>query len=50
MARTAALSFRVPPDLKAALEEAAAADSRSVSSLILKILTDWLRERRDMKS
>jgi hypothetical protein len=43
MARTSPLGFRVEPDLKAALEKAAAEDQRSVSSLILKILTDWLR-------
>lgn len=44
-ARTAALGFRVAQDLKDGLEKAAAEDSRSVSSLIIKILTDWLRER-----
>lgn len=31
--------------MKDALERAATEDSRSVSSLIIKILTDWLRER-----
>lgn len=45
MARTHALSFRIDPDLKSALEEAAKADRRSISSLVIIILTDWLRER-----
>ncbi len=43
--RTAALSFRIDAEMKDALERAATEDSRSVSSLIIKILTDWLRER-----
>lgn len=38
------LSFRFPPDKKAALEKAAADDSRSLSSMIEKILTDWLKK------
>jgi predicted HicB family RNase H-like nuclease len=37
------LSFRVPPDLKQQLEKAAADDQRSVSSLVVKALTDWLK-------
>lgn len=38
------LSFRLSPEKKEALEAAAEADSRSVSSLIDKIISDWLRE------
>lgn len=45
MARTAALGFKVEPDLKAALEQAAAEDQRSVSSLVVKILSDWVKAR-----
>jgi hypothetical protein len=45
MTRDTALGFRVEADMKAALEKAAADDSRSVSSLVIKILKDWLRER-----
>lgn len=45
MAKTHPLGFRVEPELKAALEEAAKQDRRSVSSLIEIILTDWLREK-----
>ena len=44
MAKTHPLGFRVEPEVKAALERAAKADRRSVSSLIEKILYDWLRE------
>lgn len=45
MAKTHPLGFRVEPEVKQALEHAAQADMRSVSSLIEKILTEWLRER-----
>jgi hypothetical protein len=45
MAKTAALGFRIPEDMKDALERAAAADDRSVSSLVTIILRDWLKER-----
>lgn len=38
MARTAALGFRIDPELKAALERAAKADDRSVSALVERIL------------
>lgn len=41
--RTATLSFKVTPELKAALESAAADDSRSVSSLVIKVLTEWTK-------
>ena len=39
------LNVRIPPQLKAMLDVAAAADQRSVASLIEKSLTDHLRER-----
>ena len=45
MARTNPLGVRVQPDIKAALERAAAADDRSVSSLVERILRAWLIER-----
>jgi hypothetical protein len=45
MAKTAALGFRIPQEMKDALERAAAADDRSVSSLVTIILRDWLIER-----
>lgn len=41
--RSSPLGFRVSPELKEGLEKAAKDDSRSVSSLVIKILTDWLR-------
>lgn len=44
MVKTAALGFRIPEEMKAALEQAAAADDRSVSSLVTIVLRDWLRE------
>lgn len=43
--KTAPVSVRLPPEVKAALERAAKADTRSLSSLIEKILTDWLKTR-----
>lgn len=42
MAKTAVLSFRIADDLKAGLELAAAADGRSVSSFVERILRAWL--------
>ncbi|SIS65072.1 Arc family DNA-binding protein [Paracoccus saliphilus] len=44
MAKTAALGFRIPEEMKEALERAAAADDRSVSSLVTIVLRDWLKE------
>jgi hypothetical protein len=45
MVKTSALSFRVAEDMKAALEKEAAADDRSVSSLVERILRTWLEQR-----
>ena len=44
MARTNPLGVRVEADIKAALERAAAADDRSISSLVERILRAWLVE------
>jgi predicted HicB family RNase H-like nuclease len=49
MAKTSAISVRVPDDVKAAAEKAAAADSRSVASLVEKILTEYLRSNGFLK-
>jgi hypothetical protein len=42
--KTPSLGVRVQPDTKTALDKAAKDDLRSVSSLIEKILVEWLRE------
>jgi hypothetical protein len=42
--KTLPISFRLPPETKAALEKAASADHRSVSSLVEKVLTDFLKK------
>lgn len=47
--RTAALGMRVQPTVKAALEQAAADDSRPVASLVEKVLIEWLIERDYLK-
>ena len=39
------IAFRIDADVKAALEEAAEADLRSVSALTQLILRNWLTER-----
>lgn len=44
MAKTSPLAFRVEPAIKLALETAAKQDMRSTSSLIEKILIEWLRD------
>lgn len=49
MAKTHALSFRVEPEIKEGLERAAQDDTRSLSSMIEKILADWLREHGYLK-
>lgn len=43
--KTATLNLRIRPDLKAAAEQAAAHDQRSLTSLVEKLLTDHLREK-----
>lgn len=41
--RTSQISFKITPELKSALEAAAAADDRSVSSLVMKVLNEWAK-------
>jgi hypothetical protein len=41
--KTDAISLRISPDVRQAIERAAADDQRSVSSLLAKIVTDWAR-------
>jgi hypothetical protein len=43
MSKTSAISVRVPEKVKDAIEKAAEADSRSVASLVQKVLTDFLK-------
>jgi hypothetical protein len=50
MGKTPSLGVRVQPSTKAALEKAAKDDLRSVSSLIEKILIEWLRKHGYLKS
>lgn len=44
MRKTSAISVRVPDHVKAAAEKAASDDSRSVASLVEKLLTDYLKK------
>ena len=50
MSKTGPLGFRLEPDEKAALERAAASESRSLSSMMRKILRDWLKQHAWLKS
>jgi hypothetical protein len=43
------LAIRLLPDQRIALERAAQADDRPVSTLARKIITDWLREQQQAK-
>lgn len=43
MSKSAILGLRLTPELKAALERAAGEDERSVSYLVIRILTDWVK-------
>jgi len=45
MVKKAALGFRITDEVKEALERAAKADDRSVSSLVERILKAWLMEK-----
>jgi hypothetical protein len=47
--RTAAIGIRVEPEIKAAVEKAAAADRRTVASFIEKILVEYLEEHGHLK-
>lgn len=43
------ISFRLPQEVKSALEQAATDDRRSVSSLLDKLVSDWLKEKGYLK-
>ena len=43
--KTAQVNLRIEPALKAAAEKAASDDHRSLTSLVEKLLTDYLRKR-----
>ncbi len=45
MVKTPSLGIRVQPETKAALEKAAKDDDRTVSSLVERIVREWLREK-----
>jgi hypothetical protein len=47
--KTAQVNLRLRPSLKTAAEKAAAADHRSLTSLIEKLLADHLRKRGYLK-
>jgi hypothetical protein len=47
--KTAQVNLRLQPSLKSAAEKAAADDSRSLTSLIEKLLTDYLRKKGFLK-
>lgn len=49
MGKTPSLGVRLQPETKAALERAAKDDVRSVSSLVEKILIEWLRAKGYLK-
>jgi hypothetical protein len=48
--KTATLNLRIDPRIKAAADKAAADDQRSLTSLIEKLLTDYLRKKGYLKS
>jgi hypothetical protein len=43
--KIAQVNLRIQPSLKAAAEKAAAADQRSLTSLVEKLLVDYLKKR-----
>ena len=48
--KTAQVNLRIEPALKAAAEKAAAADHRSLTSLVEKLLADYLKKKGYLKS
>jgi hypothetical protein len=42
-------TMRLDPDVKAALAKAAAKDNRNVTSMVAKILSDWLKTNGFLK-
>jgi len=44
--KTAQINLRITPALKEAAEEAAAADHRSLTSLVEKLLSDYIEANR----
>jgi hypothetical protein len=49
MIKLPSLGVRVLPETKAALEKAASDDMRTVSSLVEKVLVEWLRANGYLK-
>jgi hypothetical protein len=47
--KSATLNLRIDPDIKEAAEIAAADDRRSLTSLVEKLLIDYLRKRGYLK-
>ena len=47
--KTAQVNLRLPPSLKAAAEQAAAEDQRSLTSLVEKLLTEHLKAKGYLK-
>ena len=45
MNKSVPISFRLPAETKAALEKAAREDARSVSSMLEKLVSDFLKEK-----
>jgi len=43
MPKTKQIAVRMTPEIKAAIERAAADDLRSVSSMVEKIVSEWVR-------
>jgi hypothetical protein len=48
--KTAQVNLRIDPDLKALADKAAAADQRSLTSLVEKLLTEHLRKNGFLKA
>lgn len=49
MVKTTPLGVRLSPETRSALEKAAKDDMRSLSSLMEKILVEWLRKKGYLK-
>jgi hypothetical protein len=48
--KTAQVNLRISPELKASAEKAAKADQRSLTSLMEKLLIDYLRKKHFLRN
>jgi len=49
MPKTSSIAIRMDPEIREALKRAAEADGRSLSSMLAKIVADWIKTQETRK-